>query len=480
MKQIFAIAVVLLGSCVSNVLYAETQEFHISIGYATPSVSNIGSSFGHSFLLVHSGTPSLQDTAYSYVVEDIPASTLTKLKAGFDGSLELGLKQYQLHEQIRYYANIESRDIYLYQLRLTPDQVNQILQLLHNSDFVSYHFTSQNCATQLENTLISAGVLQAENHHFDTPLRLINRIKKSDLVEETFYIQNAVDLFLDDYRALTTYEQDQFHEYLDVENKFKTNRDVSTAVLSYLDLPEKINSFTSDELKALLNGIQIQDPAPKTQVLPSDAIDPSRNKPIQAISIGAGTVNKHEKDAFARIEYRLGASERDAFTYQRLGQAVVPFEFSLLKGEEITQVEYSLFDVQNFNEFEPFFKRPSWSVAAYGNYTNTSEEKWNDFVINAKIGLTLFPSHNNRLFAGANFDCGWQQGAACQIGSYLDFASRLNSALFFNAGLIAGHKRTESEISLSADLSAKYVLEFYFQNTQIGEQLGLKLRTYID
>ena len=52
MKQIFAIAVVLLGSCVSNVLYAETQEFHISIGYATPSVSNIGSSFGHSFLLV--------------------------------------------------------------------------------------------------------------------------------------------------------------------------------------------------------------------------------------------------------------------------------------------------------------------------------------------------------------------------------------------------------------------------------------------
>ncbi len=173
--------------------YAPTR---LVLVYASQYVSNAASIFGHSFLLLPSeALPKAFWLTYNYAA-DMPQGTsgLGYIYGGITGWFTGDYSIMPYFQRIHQYGSIENRDLWLYEIRLEPEELEFILhhlwELVHTASF-PYFFFDENCAGILLRTfaatlpdLQSAHRLPVYVHPMEVIQQLAsaNRIASVDLV----------------------------------------------------------------------------------------------------------------------------------------------------------------------------------------------------------------------------------------------------------------------------------------------------------
>lgn len=166
------------------------QEFYIV--FASSDLSSAGSSFGHTFLRAHNPKNikqlDLLDYGINYAAvtgsEDGASLALKGLFGFYSGSYSM----LPFHQKMREYTNLEGRNLWEYKLKLTPEQVEMVIDHLLELDgsVAPYYFLDENCSRQiLELIEVVRPDLDLTSRFVDTaiPLDTVKALASEDLLE---------------------------------------------------------------------------------------------------------------------------------------------------------------------------------------------------------------------------------------------------------------------------------------------------------
>lgn len=129
--------------------------------YATAYLNSPASMYGHTFLRLSRATGEgnpLLDYAVNFAADADTTNGLWYAIAGLTGGFEGHFYVVPYYAKVQEYSNMESRDLWEYQLALTREQVERLV--LHawetRSTYFDYFFTGENCSYQLLTLLEAA------------------------------------------------------------------------------------------------------------------------------------------------------------------------------------------------------------------------------------------------------------------------------------------------------------------------------------
>lgn len=166
----------------------------VAIVHVSQFVSNPSSAFGHSFLLFQNSVRPLNlQTAINNaaeIPEDVSAwDYVTKgLFGGFPGGYSLE----PFYIKIQEYNHIENRDMWVYELNLNSERIDQLLNHiweLTDQGTESYYFLNRNCAVNIFNAVAAITPdldFISENRLYVIPIEAIQRVKNL-VVKKTYY-----------------------------------------------------------------------------------------------------------------------------------------------------------------------------------------------------------------------------------------------------------------------------------------------------
>ncbi|MFM6930236.1 MAG: DUF4105 domain-containing protein [Bdellovibrio sp.] len=129
--------------------------YKVSLIFASAYLNNPASMFGHTFLKLHTKNNGADRDLMNYGV-NFAAST------GSDGGIPFAFKglfgfypgnfsMMPYHQRLLDYSSLEGREIWEYEINLTPEQVDELVEHLMELDSIqtSYYFFDRNCSYQL-------------------------------------------------------------------------------------------------------------------------------------------------------------------------------------------------------------------------------------------------------------------------------------------------------------------------------------------
>lgn len=126
----------------------------LSVVFASHYLDNPASAFGHTMLYLGSNSDRsvmLADYSVSFEATIEGMSPLEYLPRGLLGGLVAGYRLAQLHERVRKYERNEQRDLWLFPLRVSQEEVDQLVRHLWELKDVTfrYGFFGGNCAQKI-------------------------------------------------------------------------------------------------------------------------------------------------------------------------------------------------------------------------------------------------------------------------------------------------------------------------------------------
>lgn len=166
----------------------------VAIVHVSQYVSNPSSAFGHSFLLFQNSTRPLNIhmavNNAADVAEDV--SVWDYVTKGLFGGFPGGYSLEPLYIKIQEYNYIENRDMWIYELKLSEEEVDQlqnhIWELTANGT-EAYYFLNRNCSVNIYNAIaaIKPGLDFFSSHHlYVIPIESIQKVKS--LVTKKTYL----------------------------------------------------------------------------------------------------------------------------------------------------------------------------------------------------------------------------------------------------------------------------------------------------
>ncbi len=178
------------------------QAHTLTLVFPAAHPNSPSSAFGHTLIRIDKKDQApetrLLNMSINFAAEVPPevssmAYALKGLSGGFQGKYRL----LPYHIKLREYAQIENRDTWEYQLKLTQQQVDQIL--LHSYEmlisYYDYFFLSENCSYHLLSLLNVAfaddSLLEAFNW-WTIPVDTIKLLRKRDLIDEGIFVPSTI------------------------------------------------------------------------------------------------------------------------------------------------------------------------------------------------------------------------------------------------------------------------------------------------
>lgn len=177
--------------------FAALAPYKATLIYPASYLNNPASSFGHAFIRIDAAEQDDSTRLLAYGASYAAATnesmgTLFAMKSIFGGYVgNFSVTPYYM--QVRKYSDMESRDIWEYELRLTPQEVRRMVEHLWELRGIAfdYYFFDENCASQLL-TLIDVARpslrLSEEFTWFAIPLDTVREtVSRSGLMERAVY-----------------------------------------------------------------------------------------------------------------------------------------------------------------------------------------------------------------------------------------------------------------------------------------------------
>lgn len=237
----------------------------VALVYSSFYLNNPASMFGHTFLRIIDSNYSLTDFGVNFAANPDTNNMFLYAVKGLTGQFEGKFSLLPYSVKVQEYNNSESRDLYEYELNISPEQtLNMMLSLWEIGDhYIHYYYIDENCSYLLLALLDTAN---PDFHFHDKFMFLVNPADTLRIVEEypnlfkkIYFRPSALHRFKERYSVLNTKEKELFAKIISsksVENKSELSKEsiarVFTAVSEYIDYNERIAGTGEAEKYPLL------------------------------------------------------------------------------------------------------------------------------------------------------------------------------------------------------------------------------------
>ena len=411
--------------------------------FPTMYMDNPASLFGHTFLRFDAADsakqPILLSRSLSYYAAVGNAGNTANyifqgLAGGFDGVFEV--RHY--FEKIRKYSDNEDRDIWEYELDLTPEQISRLVDHAWEVRGHTFHyfFLDENCSYRLIAMLDAVVPPHTMRLDFVTdamPLDTVRVLYQYDLVRRANYVPSAAKLFLQSAAALDADQKKQLSAYIDGKQMAEEldSLPVITLASDYTALKMRQDSdnrgkraqeFHNLEQQTALKqsggdfGADIRKPV-------FDAQDPAvvahGTRRLQA-----GWVTGEGGDAFqfgARMAYHDLLDPLDGFDH---GVSLEVLDGAwTTNGDDINLDHMTWFSVQSRKPRNEFFQPLSWGIHLKRRHEMVGDGFPLVHALDGERGLAYscgdwlcYGELTGSVMAGGGLDQGWGLGAGGRMG----------------------------------------------------------------
>ncbi|HEY8269780.1 MAG TPA: DUF4105 domain-containing protein [Pseudobdellovibrionaceae bacterium] len=217
----------LLQRCRMYLRYRSVIKAHsLSFVFSSYYANSPGSAFGHTFFRINKkpgpdGSRSeLLDHGVGYAAQVTVTNPMLYAFFGLAGVFKGVFTNLPYYYKVREYNDFESRDLWSYDLNLTPEEVDMVARHLWEvgNSYFDYYFLTQNCAYHMLTVLEAAAPryrLSARVPYYVIPSDTIKAITaEPGLVKEVHFRPALRSVFTQRYDRLSTRDQAIFRAYM--------------------------------------------------------------------------------------------------------------------------------------------------------------------------------------------------------------------------------------------------------------------------
>ena len=444
----------------------QIKPYKATLIYATDFMGNPSSMFGHTLLRLDPKDQK-QLNLVSYAVNY--AATVTNGEGwsfawnGLTGQYpgEYSLMPY--YRKVKEYGDMESRDLWEYELSLTPEETRFLVQHIWEMKHVSfpYYFVSDNCAYSLLGLLDLVRPALNLKQQFKVaaiPVETIKAIERQGLVKETIYRPALETQLLSQARQhgkslAKVAHQVAFAEPIEMSRQMEAYQDLDKAKIlemAYDDLylqfiGRKVEPvFAQPRLRQLLSMRSEIDLEKQRQQPQRPKVDPTQAHDARHFLVNMGEL---QGEKFVELGHRQAYHDLiDPQGGFRTGTQLLFWDGSIQYRDDELKLEH--FDVLSVNSYNPMtpFKTPlswgfnlGWKQEALDQKGQFSEQEQHGIAnLQVQMGYSYanparehlcYMQLQNHIQAGKALDQGWRVGMGPTIGCQNIWSDHINSLL---------------------------------------------------
>ena len=388
----------------------------ISLIFASSYMNSAASSFGHTFLKLNNpdnqGGLELVDYGLNFSARTPDADGPMYAINGLFGNYPGAYNMLPFHQMMKDYINLEGRDIWEYELNLTPEETRRLIYAVLELEgtYFDYYFLDDNCSFQVLKLLEIARPelnLAAENELFMIPLDSLKRINSIDgLVKNRIYRPSLQRQFREYQKKFDRGAQLKIKEFFDSTDNSKrpnsslvswTTEELNLAQI-YVDLMRLSDSRVykskrDDVARTRAHRVNVEIPDLKTPLSPEGSPDSS--------STGLGYF---ESEGRMGQEFALRFAFHDllepdigAASWSHLEVLGLRWRFEDNVSKNYIR-DFSILDILSTSPVSPMFQPISWGVRL-GGFQNGDDLNHLSLLFQMKVGnsLDIYPDLVNGL-----------------------------------------------------------------------------------
>lgn len=444
----------------------QIKPYKATLIYATDFMGNPSSMFGHALLRLDPKNQK-QLNLVSYAVNY--AATVTNGEGwsfawnGLTGQYpgEYSLMPY--YRKVKEYGDLESRDLWEYELSLTPDETRFLVQHIWEMKHVSfpYYFVGDNCAYRLLGLIDLVRPQLNLKQQFKVaaiPVETIKAIEQQGLVKETVYRPALETQLLSQARQhgkklAKVAHQVAFSETVEMSKHIESYNDFDKAKIlemAYDDLYLQLigakvePGFAQPRLRQLLSMRSEIDLQKQRQQPQRPKMDPTQAHDARHFSVNLGEIQGKK---FVELGHRQAYHDlMDPQGGFRTGTQLLFWQGSIQYRDDKLKLEH--FDFLNVNSYNPItpFKTPlswgfnlDWKQEALDQNGQFSEQEQHGLAhLQVQMGYSYadperehvcYMQLQNHIQAGKALEQGWRVGMGPTIGCQNIWSDKINSLI---------------------------------------------------
>ena len=433
--------------------------------YATDFMGNPSSMFGHTLLRLDPKDQkqlNLVSYAVNYAATVSGEDNWSYAWKGLTGQYpgEYSLMPY--YRKVKEYGDFESRDLWEYELNLTPEETRFLVEHIWEMQHVSfpYYFVSDNCAYRLLGLidLVRPNLdLKKQFNYAAIPIETLKAVDQQDLVKEVVYRPALETQLLSQAKQHGTPLAKVAHQvaFQDVGKaqllleKFNQHDQAKILEMAYDDLYLQYISrqvdadFAQPQLRQLL--------AERSQIdVEKQRQEPERPKkqPVEGHHARNLSVNVGELQGQKFIELGHRQAYHDLIDPQggyRLGTQLLFLDGNIQYRDDQLKLEHlDLLTVNSYNPIQPF-KSPitwgfnlGWKQEALDQGNFSDDQQHGVMNLNMQVGYSLadydrrhlcYAQMQSHFQGGRSLDKGWRVGLGPTVGCMNKWTDNINSVV---------------------------------------------------
>lgn len=433
--------------------------------YATDFMGNPSSMFGHTLLRLDPKDQkqlNLVSYAVNYAATVSGEDNWSYAWKGLTGQYpgEYSLMPY--YRKVKEYGDFESRDLWEYELNLTPEETRFLVEHIWEMQHVSfpYYFVSDNCAYRLLGLidLVRPNLdLKKQFNYAAIPIETLKAVDQQHLVKEVVYRPALETQLLSQAKQHGTPLAKVAHQvaFQDVEKaqplleKFSQHNQAKILEMAYDDLYLQYISrqvdvdFAQPQLRQLL--------AERSQIdVEKQRQEPKRPKmqPVEGHYARNLSVNVGELQGQKFIELGHRQAYHDLIDPQggyRLGTQLLFLDGNIQYRDDQLKLEHlDLLTVNSYNPIQPFKSPVTWGfnlgwkqeALDQGDFSN--DQQHGVMNLNMQVGYSLadydrrhlcYAQMQSHIQGGRSLDKGWRVGVGPTVGCMNIWTDKINSVV---------------------------------------------------
>ncbi|WP_436661268.1 Lnb N-terminal periplasmic domain-containing protein [Acinetobacter sp. P1(2025)] len=493
----------------------QIKPYKATLIYATDFMGNPSSMFGHTLLRLDPKDQkqlNLVSYAVNYAAtvsgEDNWSFAWKGLTGQYPG--EYSLMPY--YRKVKEYGDFESRDLWEYELNLTPEETRFLVEHIWEMQHVSfpYYFVSDNCAYRLLGLidLVRPNLdLKKQFNYAAIPIETLKAVDQQDLVKEVVYRPALETQLLSQAKQHGTPLAKVAHQiaFQDIQKaqplleKFNQHDQAKILEMAYDDLYLQYISrqvdadFAQPQLRQLL--------AERSQIdVEKQRQEPKRPKkqPVEGHHARNLSVNVGELQGQKFIELGHRQAYHDLIDPQggyRLGTQLLFLDGNIQYRDDQLKLEHlDLLTVNSYNPIQPF-KSPitwgfnlGWKQEALDQGNFSDDQQHGVMNLNMQVGYSLadydrrhlcYAQMQSHFQGGRSLDKGWRVGLGPTVGCMNKWTDNINSVVQIELPYWADQSQwnlrvgSQLQYSLSSNNALRLNWNFEQQDHKDWSKVGL-------
>ncbi|WP_173910354.1 DUF4105 domain-containing protein [Acinetobacter sp. Marseille-Q1618] len=446
-----------------NEWIGQIKPYKATLIYATDFMGNPSSMFGHTLLRLDPKDQkqlNLVSYALNYAATVVGNEGWSYAWKGLTGQYDGEYSLMPYYRKVKEYGDFESRDLWEYELALTPDETQFLVQHIWEMKNVKfpYYFISDNCAYRLLGLIdIVRPQLNLQDHYKVSaiPVETLKTVKDQQLIRDVQYRPALETQLLAQARQHGTHLAKTAHQLTLVDvaempkllEQYSRQDQAKILEMAYDDLylvliSKKIDAkIAQPKLRQILSLRSQMDQPKQRQDVTRPKYDPSQGHHAKNFSINLGEV---QGEKFAELGLRQAYHDLlDPQGGYRTGTQLNFWDAALqYRDDELKLAHFDFLSVNSYNPITPF-KMPltwgfnfGWQQEAIHHGKFDEDEQHGVINLKTQFGYSsadidrkhlCYAQVQNHVQAGKSLDKGWRIGIGPTLGCQNIWTDRINS-----------------------------------------------------